>query len=37
MKKNGIDMTYANDNGLWEILLTKEPYCSDLGRLYAIQ
>ena len=25
------------DKGLWEIVLTKEPYCSDLGRRYAIQ
>ena len=33
MEKNGIDMniTYANDKGLWEIPLTKEHYCSDLG------
>ena len=30
-----MNMTYANDKGLWEILLTKEPYSSDLGRLYA--
>ena len=32
-----MNMTYANDKGLWEILLMKEPYCSDFGWLYAIQ
>ena len=33
MKKRHRHEHDANDEGLWEILLMKEPYCSDLGRL----